>query len=181
MLSEKFNNEDLWKGIILFGLNTATYKMGLAKSLFILARKDKSTISWDELSATFLQEYIKRLKTSPMPQQAIPTRLTIMERIVKELEAGLISYDEAVARVSDQGLVHVVPRFHTIGQDSTIVKEHFYTFDYGKNITLKDTLLQFSEQQLQELEEEFMARWSLLEGAFSINQEHFVLANTLGA
>ena len=28
-----FHDKDIWKGIILFGLNVATYKMALAKSL----------------------------------------------------------------------------------------------------------------------------------------------------
>ena len=177
MLSDKFNNEDLWKGIILFGLNAATYKMALAKCLFVLARNNKSTISWDELSVAFLQEYIERLKTNPRPQQGNPMRLTVMERVVKKLEVGLISDSEAVDLVADKGLENVVPRFHTIGRDSTLIKEHFYTFDYGKSITLKDTLLAFSEQQLQELQEELISRWSLLEGAFSINQKHFALAN----
>jgi hypothetical protein len=36
MLSNKFSNEDLWKGIILFGLNAATYKM--AKSTNALSQ-----------------------------------------------------------------------------------------------------------------------------------------------
>jgi hypothetical protein len=64
MLSNKFSNEDLWKGIILFGLNAATYKMGLAKCLFSFAHKNKTTISWEELAESFLTQYTERLNAS---------------------------------------------------------------------------------------------------------------------
>jgi hypothetical protein len=179
MLSDKFSNEDIWKGIILFGLNAATYKMALAKCLFFFAQKNQSTISWDEIATCFLQQYLERLKTNPMPQQGNPAHLTVMERIVKKLEVGLISHSEAVDSVADKGLEHVVPRFQTIGRDNSLIKEHFYSYNYGKDLTLKDSLLGFSKQQLQELEEEFIARWSLLEGAFTINHKNFALANDI--
>ncbi len=179
MQSDKFSNEDLWKGIILFGLNAATYKMALAKCLFDFAKKNKSTVTWDELSDLFLQQYINRLHHNPMPQQGNPKRLTVMERIVKDLEVGNITHTEAVTRVADKGLENVVPRFQTIGMHKDLIKEHFYTFEYGKVLNLKDSLLGFSEEQFQELETEFISRWSLLEGAFTINQKDFSLANDI--
>ena len=179
MLVDKFSNEDIWKGIILFGLNAATYKMALAKTLFEFSRKKQLTAEWDELADSFLKQYINRLANSQMPQQSNPTHLTVMERVVKQLNAGAISYKDAVSKVADKGLENVVPRFQTIGRDRNLVDEHFYTFDYGKKITLKDSLLGFSERQLIELEEEMTARWSLLEGAFTINQKHFALTNDI--
>jgi hypothetical protein len=102
-----------------------------------------------------------------------------MERVVKELKIGSITYDEAIDKVAREGLDNVIPRFHTIGTDKTLVKDHFYTFNYGKELTLKDSLLGFSEKQFKKLEEEFTARWSLLEGAFTINQTNFDLANDI--
>ena len=46
----------------------------------------------------------------------------------------------------------------------------------GKKLVLKDSLLELTEPQIQTLQEEVVARWNLLEGAFSIAQENFVLA-----
>jgi hypothetical protein len=171
---KNFSNEDIWKGIILFGLNTATYKMALAKSLLDFSRLGKLTVEWHELSESFLGQYIERLENSSMPQQGNPNRLTVMERVVKELQLGALSRSEAIDRVSEKGLENVVPRFQTIGRN-TEVRDYFYTIDYGKRITIKDTLLNFSDHQLETLEQEYMARWSLLEGAFTINQENFEL------
>jgi hypothetical protein len=179
MMIEKFNNEDIWMGIILYGLNAATYKMALAKCLFDFAQNNQSNVTWDELSASFLQQYLKRLKDNPMPQQSNPSHLTVMERIVKEINVGSISYEEAVLKVADKGLTYVIPCFQSIGRDSSSIKDYFYVYDYGKSLTLKDSLLSFSKQQFKELEEEFIARWSLLEGAFTINQTQFALANDI--
>ena len=61
MTTPKFDDADLWKGIILFGLNAATYKMALAKVLLNFAQKGKSKIDWDVLSGAFLKEYIFRV------------------------------------------------------------------------------------------------------------------------
>jgi len=179
LVSDKFSDEDIWKGIILFGLNAATYKMALAKSLLDYSQQEKLSITWHELAESFLNQYIQRLGDGSMPQQGNPTRLTVMERVVKELQVGTITHTKAIERVADKGLENVVPRFQTIGRNVIAVKDHFYTIDYGKSIVLKDSLLGFSEQQANELEQEFTARWSLLEGAFSMNQQHFELANNV--
>lgn len=171
-----FDNKDLWKGIILFGLNAATYKMALAKSLLEFSKKERTIIPWDDLSQSFLRQYQARLKKDPRPQQSNPARLTVMERVVRELDGGAITQAEAIDRVGIDGLQDVVPRFQTIGTDKSIVKEHFYEFEFGKKLVLKDSILGLAEQS-EELEEELLARWSLLEGAFTINQSDFELAN----
>jgi HNH endonuclease len=176
---DQFSDEDLWKGLILFGLNAATYKMGLAKTLFDFSRQGKSFVAWDDLAASFLSQYEERIAMSGRPQQSNPGRLTVMERVVADLNLEKIDRSEAIARVADKGLRDVIPRFQTIGRDKNIVGDHFYNFEYGRSIELKDSLLGFSEAQFIELETEFMARWSLLEGAFSISQENFELANDI--
>ena len=58
---DQFSDEDLWKGLILFGLNAATYKMGLARTLFHFSRQGKSLVVWDELAASFLSQYEERI------------------------------------------------------------------------------------------------------------------------
>ncbi len=179
MTIDKFSDEDIWKGIILFGLNVATYKMALAKSLFEFVRLGKNEVGWEELSDSFLKQYIARLDGRQMPQQGNPARLTVMERVVRGLESESISYTEALDQVATKGLENVVPRFQTIGQDSDIVKSHFYEYEFGKRLHIKDTLLGFTSLQLVELEKELVARWSLLEGAFTIDQTDFHLGNNI--
>lgn len=160
-----FTNEDYLKGIILFGLNTATYKMALAHILLQSA------------SASYFDLYLSRLATNPMPQQGNPHRQTKMERIVREYMAGVISKDEALEKVEMSAFVDVVPRFQTIGLDKNIVAGHFYEPHMGHRLVLTDNLLSLTESQIKTLQEEITARWGLLEGAFSISQENFSLAN----
>jgi hypothetical protein len=41
------------KGIILFGLNTATNKMALAKNLMDFSKQGKNTVYWHEIADSF--------------------------------------------------------------------------------------------------------------------------------
>ena len=66
-----FSTEDYWKASILYGLNQATFKIALGKSLLSLASEGNTKISWETLSKGFFLQYQKRLtKDNPMPQQA---------------------------------------------------------------------------------------------------------------
>ncbi len=177
MTTDHFDDKDFWKGIILFGLNAATYKMALANVLLDFAQEGKSTVEWYELSQAFLAHYQRRLSQHTMPQQGNPTRLTVMERVVKQLESGAIDFTAAVEMVGQKGLDNVIRRFQTIGTNNQIVKDRFYAYDFGKRLTLKDSLLVFSKDDHHELREEVTARWGLLEGAFSLTTGDFLLAN----
>lgn len=174
-----FDSEDFFKGIILFGLNAATYKMGLAQTLLYASRNQQTEIRWGDLAESYFNAYHVRLELNPMPQQGNPNRLTKMERIVKEHQLNVISKQEALQKVADTAFEDVVPRFQTIGTDKTIVSDYFYEIEKGKRLVLKDTLLDFNTAQLDTLDSEVEARWGLLEGAFSINQTDFQLANDI--
>ena len=172
----KFDDIDYWKAIILFGLNNATYKMALANVLLDSIRMGATTIDWSSLSERYLNSYIDRLKNSH-PQQGNPSRLTIMERIINDVKMNQITYEQAIERVSNEAFEDVIPRFHTIGRDRVLAKEKFYEFEKGKHLNLKDSLLQLDNPD--ELKNEVDARWSLLEGAFLINQTQYSLANNI--
>lgn len=112
---ENFSPSDYWKGIVLYGLNAATYKMALAKCLLGFAKTGVDEVSWDQVAASFYQEYQQRLHENPMPQMGTRGRRTVLERIVQEEKSGLISRPQAIEKVCIEGLNDVVPRFQTIG------------------------------------------------------------------
>jgi len=170
---------ELWKAIILYGLNQASYKMALGKVLLEEAKSGANEIKWEQLSRRFLDAYIQRLDLYKLPQQATSGRLTKLERIVSQLNLGQICYDEAVALVGTEGFNDVVPRFQTVGTNKEIVDNAFYEIQFGKKLILTDALLKISSENSKEYLNEIDARWSLLEGAFSINQsaENLSLAN----
>lgn len=176
---DDFKDIDYWKGIVLYGLNQATYKIALGKTILELADLGKDSIDWEILSKVYLDNYVKRLKVENLPQQSNPSRMTKMERIVEQLNLGLINYDEAILCVGNEAFNDVIPRFQTIGTDKLIVNEKFYHFDFGNKLYLHDSVFLINETSKNELISELDARWSLLEGAFTMAHGDWQLANSI--
>jgi hypothetical protein len=71
-MNNQFDDNDYWKGVILYGLNQATYKIALGKSLIELTSLNKEVIDWSELSKSFFDNYIDRFKNEHLPgKQAV--------------------------------------------------------------------------------------------------------------
>lgn len=176
----KFRSQEFWNAIILYGLNAATYKIALGKTLLNLSQTNQETVTWDILSRTYLDTYIARLSVEhALPQQSNPARLTIMERIVKEYQQGKMTYSQAVEQVGFRAFHDVIPRFQTIGTNKEIVKDKFFYFDFGRSITLTEELFRVAEGSLKDLQAQLDSRWSLLEGAFQIAKDQSQLNNDL--
>ena len=174
-----FNDEDYWRSIILYGLNQATYKIALGKTLVSLSERNFTTVPWDTLSLEFLKQYQQRLNIDePMPQQANPSRRTFMERAVRKLELGSTDIDEAIFNVGNEGFNDVIRRFHNIATFKEF-QGKFYSFDFGKSISLTDNLHNVIEKHSKDISDELDARWALLEGAFTIKTDNYQLANEI--
>lgn len=175
----KFEDIDYWKGIVLYGLNQSTYKIALGKTIIELASLGKESIDWNQLSKTYLDNYLLRLKEDAFPQQNNPARITRMERIINSLNNSEINYTTAISNVGEEAFNDVIPRFQTIGKDRKIVGEKFYHFDFGNRLYLHDSTFKIVEDSRTELLAELNARWSLLEGAFSIVNGDWRLSNSV--
>ena len=174
-----FNDEDYWRSIILYGLNQATYKIALGKTLVSLSERNFTTVPWDTLSLEFLKQYQQRLNIDePMPQQANPSRRTFMERAVRKLELGSTDIDETIFNVGNEGFNDVIRRFHNIATFKEF-QGKFYSFDFGKSISLTDNLHNVIEKHSKDISDELDARWALLEGAFTIKTDNYQLANEI--
>ena len=168
-----FNDEDYWRSIILYGLNQATYKIALGKTLVSLSERNFTTVPWDTLSLEFLKQYQQRLNIDePMPQQANPSRRTFMERAVRKLELGSTDIDETIFNVGNEGFNDVIRRFHNIATFKEF-QGKFYSFDFGKSISLTDNLHNVIEKHSKDISDELDARWALLEGAFTIKTDNY--------
>jgi hypothetical protein len=178
----QFTDHDYWKALILYGLNQATYKIAFGKTLLSRSDQEYTTVSWDVLSHEFLQQYLDRLASGDaMPQQSNPLRRTKMERIVAELQTDKLSLDQAVGRVGSSAFEDVINRFHNLGDD-TALQGKFYRSEYLHSLELTDALHAVAASNRADLENELDARWSLLEGAFTMSHErheHYELANDL--
>ena len=48
-----FTTKDYWKALILYGLNQATYKIALGKTLLSLASEGQTNVPWEQLAQEF--------------------------------------------------------------------------------------------------------------------------------
>ncbi|GAB3724065.1 hypothetical protein GCM10027594_05170 [Hymenobacter agri] len=176
---DTFTDEEYWGAIVLYGLNSATYKMALGKTLLDLGKQGLVEVPWDVLARVYLDNYTARL-TGPtaLPQQGNPTRLTIMERIVRRYQQGTLEYSQAITEVAATAFSDVIPRFQTIGNNKELARGKFYEFSQGKSLTLTDGLLTLTQSaQLSEFRNQLNSRWNLLEGAFQMTRDHSQLSN----
>ena len=178
-MNNQFDDNDYWKGVILYGLNQATYKIALGKSLIELTSQNKEVIDWSELSKSFFDNYIDRFKIEHLPQQSNSSRITRVEKIYLQLKTGTIDYNQAIELIGLEAFGDVIPRFQTIGTDRTIIGEKFYHYDFGNKLFLHDSIFKIVESDKLNLLSEIDARWSLLEGAFKISQGDWTLSNNI--
>jgi hypothetical protein len=54
VMLEQFTARDHWKSLVLYGLNTATYKIAFGKTLLGFAQAGQSHVTWEQLSTSFL-------------------------------------------------------------------------------------------------------------------------------
>ena len=179
MIVGSYTSRDYWKAIILYGLNNATYKIALGKTLLELAGRNTTHVAWNVLSEEFLKQYKNRLDSAVMPQQTNPSRQTVMERIVSQLNQEQLTWTEAAERVGTDAFNDVIPRFHNIVRDVDFAKDKFYEFHQNNQLIIKDSVFEILQDRPDELFEEIDARWGLLEGAFLINRDQFALENDI--
>jgi len=155
-----------WRAIILYGQNTATYKIALGHALKGIVDRRLTRVTLDELSAAFLDLYVERLR-HVRPQLLTAGRLTRMERIVGSLTRGSLPRDEAVARVGAEAFGDVIPRFHTV-YDRPVPCPFYEARPDGGLVLTDAAFLVFGRDDAPLLTEELGARWDLLEAAFGI-------------
>ena len=133
---DDFTNETIWRSIILFGKNTASYKFSLAKSILDLARQGKSVVSYEELAQAYAPHLLKHYK-SGLSQDTFETDSTLA-RTYKGYVKGDVSYDELINFTAKNGFNYVVPRFHKVKGGLPF---EFYEYNKSaKRLVLSDRL-----------------------------------------
>ncbi|MGE5580209.1 MAG: HNH endonuclease [Bacillota bacterium] len=169
-----FSDRDFWRAIILYGLNTATYKMALGQCLADLVRQGRTQISLDNLALEFHTLYKKRLENGK-PQLVTPGRQSIMEQVVELSSLGQIDEETIISRVKAQPFAEVIPRFHTVNGQALAVK--FYEVVKDNLIISDETCRLFEGGRGFDLLYELGSRWSLLESSFQMRRDDSALVN----
>lgn len=160
------SKETLWRAIILFGRNVASYKFALGESLLGLAIEGKSLITLEELAPRFSAAVCRHIKDSPRQGTFKSSGfLTACE----EFNEGKIDEDTLNQITVRQGFNNVIDAFHVVNRQDVPVR--FFTDERAtsKGISLTDELLSLIEsRQFENLTHEVEARWRLVETAWSL-------------
>lgn len=160
--------EQQWRGIILFGRNSASYKFAFAKSLLKLAEEGRTQVSLQDLAIPFSAEIVNHLKEHP--KQGTSGSSKFLEAC-QEYIGGKIAQGKLHEETAKLGFVNVVDAFHNIHGEA--IHNPFYTKDYSRNgrrLILTDELFKLTETpQFKNLMPEAEARWSLVETAWNLD------------
>lgn len=157
--------EDCWRGVVLYGRNTASYKFALAKSLLELNPKSGQLVKLEDLAPSFARHISQHLKDAPKQ---------ITTRDGKFIQACLdFNKDNDLNKLVDTTVSHgfnnVIDAFHVVGSSS--VMHNFYQDERksNKGIRIIEEFSQLTEgSQAPNLIEEVEARWRLVETAWNL-------------
>lgn len=162
--SEDPNVDTIWRSIILFGKNTASYKFSLAKSLLQLAEKGHSRVTFNDLATVYAPYLISHIEEG-MSQDTRSTDSKLIKTYKQYLDQE-IEFDQIVDFTSKNAFKDVIPRFHTVGAGLPF---QFYEFDMAnKEIVLSDKLYLLKSLDDGLLSDELEARWRLVETAWNL-------------
>lgn len=157
--------EDCWRGVILYGRNTASYKFSLASALLTMKPVSGQLIKLEDLAPVFAKSIAEHLKSSP---KQITTR---DGKFIKSCQE--FNLDGNLSRLVDiavaHGFTNVIDAFHVVGPGPV---HHAFFIDERKKhggIRITDEFSQMlAGTQAINLSEEVSARWSLVETAWNL-------------
>ena len=158
--------ESLWRSVVLFGRNVATYKFALAKSLLEVASAEKTLVTLEELAEPFSRHVAEHLRS--VDKQATSPSSTFLDAC-RRFNRGELSAEALQEETVRRGFVNVIDAFHVVNQAEIPLR--FFTDERGtrKGITVTDDLLRLKEgSQFGNLPAEVEARWRLVETAWSL-------------
>jgi hypothetical protein len=164
MRDDQLSNSEIWRALILFGKNEATYKLALGQCLSSFAEQGKTWIPQYELAQSFFDLYLLRV-ASGMPQLKTKGKKTKMETIIEQFQKGIFSRERAIEQVGKYAFGDVLPRFHILN-DKTIPIRFYEHQKMGLNLTNNIFTVFAQSNQKRNMQEELDTKWTLLELGF---------------
>lgn len=164
---KKLSADSLWRAIILFGRNSATYKFAFAKTLLDSIDEEKTILRLDDLAKPFSQYLIQHLRAG-YSQGNEGQFVSTLTSHIKDPEST--SLDEVIEVTKRDGFKNVVNAFQNVAGGT--IPRKFYDGEYqGRNtqIVLTDELLGLRDSiQYENFMDETEARWRLVETAWNL-------------
>jgi hypothetical protein len=160
------SREDYWRSVVLFGLNVASYKFGLAKSLLELAPTDQNFIRLDELAVPFARNLAEHVAIAN--KQATSSSSRFLDSI-RKFNSGEIDHDVLIKQTVSLGFNNVIDAVHVVNRAPIPVR--FFTDERNQRggIVITDELFKLKESiQFANLSPEAEGRWRLVETAWHL-------------
>ena len=156
--------EDCWRGIILYGKNSATFKFALAESLLKLNPQSGQLIKLEDLAPVFGKAIAAHISHSPK-QGTNPGKF--LQSIDGYNTDG--NLDALVKATVKFGFQNVIDAFHNIGSTSVLHKFFLDERQQNKGIRITDEFSKLAEGiQLHNITQEVDSRWRLVETAWNL-------------
>jgi hypothetical protein len=165
--------EDCWRGIILYGQNSASYKFALAESLLQLHPQSGQLIKLEDLAPVFGKSIAVHISHSPK-QGTRPGKF--LQSVQNYNTDG--NLDALVTATVAGGFQDVIDAFHNIGSTSVLHKFFIDERKANKGIRITDEFSELAQGiQVNNIAQEVNSRWRLVETAWNlgISANHLVV------
>jgi 5-methylcytosine-specific restriction endonuclease McrA len=160
------SREDYWRSVILFGLNVASYKFALAKSLLEIAPTEQNFVRLEELAVPFARNISEHLKVAS--KQATSSSSRFLDA-VRQFNSGELDQDAIVRKTVSLGFNNVIDAFHVVNREPIPVR--FFNDERKERggIAVTDELFKLKESvQFSNFAPEAEGRWRLVETAWEL-------------
>jgi hypothetical protein len=165
--------EDCWRGIILYGQNSASYKFALAESLLQLSPQAGQLIKMEDLAPVFGKAIAAHISHSPK-QGTRPGKF--LQSVQGFNSDG--NFDALVKATVSSGFQDVIEAFHNIGTSSVLHKFFIDERKANKGIRITDEFSKLAQGiQINNITQEVDSRWRLVKTAWNlgISSNHLVV------
>jgi hypothetical protein len=165
--------EDCWRGIILYGQNSASYKFALAESLLQLNPQSGQLIKLEDLAPVFGKAIASHISHSPKQGTRPGKFLQSVQNY--NVDSNL---DSLVKATVANGFQDVIDAFHNIGSTAVLHKFFIDERKANKGIRITDEFSTLALGiQIKNIAQEVDSRWRLVETAWNlgISANHLVV------
>jgi hypothetical protein len=157
--------EDCWRGVVLYGRNTASYKFALASALLELQPKAGQLVKLEELAPAFAKSIAQHLIDAPKQITTTNGRF-IQACMAYNQDHDLNALVDATVAT---GFVNVIDAFHIVASEP--VQHRFFVDERRENkgIRITEEFTQLAAgHQAGNLGQEVDSRWRLVETAWNL-------------
>lgn len=159
------NEHDYFRGVILFGRNSASYKFALGKSLLELAAEGREAVSLEDLAIPFAKHIVAHI--SEAPRQG--TRPGEFLKTCALYAKGELTDEKLRQKAVDLGFNNVIDAFHVVGRGDVPVR--FFEDEREtrlKGIVLTPAIHEIAATNGTGAAAEVESRWRLVETAWDL-------------